>query len=156
MPQEISDIPPGLSDGPAPRRTRLQATRDTEFLAVGAVLLMCAPLFPGLSRIVVLPALLLAPGYALLRLLGQAAGLRSIPTAVPVSLALTVCASLFLDASGIRLDPLSLGELLGTVTVLLLAGSYGRRLVAGLVRRRREHARPAEVGEPGAAISERR
>lgn len=110
-------------------RTRLQAARDLELLAVGALLLMCAPLFPGLSRIIVLPALLLAPGYALLRLLGHAAGWQSIPTAVPASLALIVCASLVLDASGLRLDPLSLGELLGAVTMLFLVGSYARRKV---------------------------
>ena len=103
--------------------------RDPGLLAVvGAVLLMCAPVLPGLSRLVVLPALLLAPGYALLRLLGQATGMRSISVAVPVSLVLAVCASLVLDVSGIRLDPLSLGLVLGAVTALFLAGSYGRQL----------------------------
>ncbi len=118
---------------------RLQAARDPGLLAVvGAVLLMCAPVLPGLSRLVVLPALLLAPGYALLRLLGQATGLRSISVAVPVSLVLAVCASLVLDVSGIQLGPLSLGLLLGAVTGLFVAGSYGRQRVAGpLVQHRR-------------------
>ena len=127
----ISDVPPGW-------RTRLQVARDPGLLAVvGAVLLMCAPVLPGLSRLVVLPALLLAPGYALLRLLGQATGLRSISVAVPVSLVLAVCASLVLDVSGIRLGPLSLGLLLGAVTALFLAGSYGRQLAADPLRQHR-------------------
>ena len=56
-------------------RASLRVARNPGLLAfVGAVLLMCAPVLPGLSRLVVLPALLLAPGYALLRLLGQATG----------------------------------------------------------------------------------
>jgi hypothetical protein len=114
--------------------SRLRVARDPALLAIGAVLLMCAPAFPGLSRLVVLPALLLAPGYALLRLLGHVAGPRSISVAVPVSLVLAVCASLILDVSGIRLGPLSLGLLLGAVTVLLLAGSYGRQLIARRVK----------------------
>jgi O-antigen/teichoic acid export membrane protein len=98
---------------------------------------MCAPVLPGLSRLVVLPALLLAPGYALLRLLGQATGMRSISVVVPVSLVLAVCASLVLDVSGIRLGPLSLGLLLGGVTALFLVGSYGRQLLAGPLRQHR-------------------
>jgi superfamily I DNA/RNA helicase len=107
--------------------------RDPRLLAViGAVLLMSAPVLPGLSRLVVLPALLLAPGYALLRLLGQATGLRSISAAVPVSLVLAVCVSLVLDVSGIRLGPLSLGLVLGGVTALFVAGSYTRQLIADL------------------------
>jgi O-antigen/teichoic acid export membrane protein len=84
-----------------------------------------------------LPALLLAPGYALLRLLGQANGMRSISVAVPVSLVLAVGATLLLDASGVRLGPLVLGSLLGAVTALFLAGSYGRQLVADLPRQHR-------------------
>ena len=92
---------------------------------------MCAPVLPGLSRLVVLPALLLAPGYALLRLLGQATGARSICIVVPVSLVLAICASLLLDVSGIRLSPLSLGLLLGVVTALSWLGSYRRQLLAG-------------------------
>jgi UvrD-like helicase family protein len=121
-----------IIDVPREWRTRLRVVRDPTLLAVaGAVLLMCAPILPGLSRLVVLPALLLAPGYALLRLLGQATGMRSIPVVVPVSLVLTVCASLVLDVTGIRLGPLSLGLLLGGVTALFLAGSYRRQLVAG-------------------------
>ncbi len=112
-------------------RTRLQVARDPGLLAVaGAVLLMCAPVLPGPSRLVVLPALLLAPGYALLRLLGQATGMRSISVAVPVSLVLAVCASLLLNVSGIRLGPVSLGLLLGAVTALFLAGSYSRSFLA--------------------------
>ena len=112
-------------------RGRLQAEPDRGLLlaAVGAVLLIYAPFLPGLSRLVVLPALLLAPGYALLRLLGRATGMRSISIAVPVSLVLAVCASLLLDVSGIRLSPLSLGLLLGAVTALFMVGSYGRQLV---------------------------
>jgi hypothetical protein len=121
----IIDVPPEW-------RTRLQVVRDPGFLtAVGAVLLMCAPVLPGLSRLVVLPALLLAPGYAFLRLLGQATDMRSIPVVVPVSLVLAVCASLVLDVIGIRLGPLSLGLLLGVITALFLAGSYGRQLTVG-------------------------
>jgi O-antigen/teichoic acid export membrane protein len=126
----VIDVPPGW-------RTRLRMARDQVardrgllLAGVGAVLLMCAPVLPGLSRLVVLPALLLAPGYAFLRLLGQAAGMRSISLAVPVSLVLVICASLLRDVSGIRLSPLSLGLLLGVVTALFLAGSYGRQPVA--------------------------
>jgi UvrD-like helicase C-terminal domain len=108
---------------------------------------VCAPVLPGLSRLVVLPALLLAPGYALLRLLGQATGMRSISVVVPVSLVLAICASLVLDVSGIRLGPVSLGVLLGTVTVLLLAASYGRHLVA--IPPRHERGIPPGDPEPG-------
>ena len=125
---------PTIPDAPPGWRTRLrvardQTARDPGLLAVaGAVLLMFAPVLPGLSRLVVLPALLLAPGYAFLRLLGQASGMRSISVAVPVSLVLAVCASLVLDVSGIRLGPASLGLLLGAVTAVLLAGSYRHEL----------------------------
>jgi hypothetical protein len=156
MPQEISDVPQSLSDGPERRRTRLRAARDPGLLAVGAVLLMCAPAFPGLSRLVVLPALLLAPGYALLRLLGQAADGRSIAIAVPVSLVLVIFASLILDVSGIPLGPLSLGLTLGAVTAVFLAGSYGHRLVASLSGRRQETPRRPEAVRPGATLSEQR
>jgi hypothetical protein len=130
----ITDVPRGW-------RTSPRAARDPGLLALaGAALLMCAPVLPGLSRLVVLPALLLAPGYALLRLLGQATGPRSVSVAVPVSLVLTICASLVLYASGIRLGPLSLGLLLGAVTALFLAGSYGRQLAAG--QRRQQQGTP--------------
>ena len=113
----IIDVPRGW-------RPRLQMARNPGVLAaVGAVLLMCAPVLPGPSRLVVLPALLLAPGYALLRLLGQATGVRSISVVVPVSIVLIVCASLVLDVVGIRLGPVPLGLLLGAVTALFLAGS---------------------------------
>ena len=114
--------------------------RDPGLLAfVGAILLICAPALPGLSRLVVLPALLLAPGYALLRLLGQAAGPRSISIAVPVSLVLAICASLVLNVIGVRLGPLSLGFVLGAVTAVLLAGSYYRRPGAGRQSKIGEH-----------------
>lgn len=129
---------PTIIDVPPEWRTRLQVVRDPGLLAgVGAVLLMCAPVLPGLSRLVVLPALLLAPGYALLRLLGQATGIRSISVAVPVSLVLAVCASLVLDVCGIRLGPLSLGLLLGAVTALFVACSYRRQLAADSLRQHR-------------------
>lgn len=120
-------------------RTHLQVARDRMArdpglagVGAGAVLLMFAPVLPGLSRLVVLPALLLAPGYALLRLLGQAVGKRSISMAVPVSLVLIICASLVLDLTRIGLTPVSLGLLLGVITALCLAGSYGRQMLAGL------------------------
>jgi hypothetical protein len=123
---------------------RLQMARDPGLLrdprllaGVGAVLLMCAPVLPGLSRLVVLPALLLAPGYAFLRLLGQPTGVRSIAIVVPVSLVLAVCASLVIDVSGMVLRPFSLGLLLGAVTALFLAGSYGRQLLADQSRQHR-------------------
>jgi hypothetical protein len=129
---------PVLTDMLRSWRNRLQVARDPRLLAlVGAVLLLCAPVLPWPSRLIVLPALLLAPGYALLRLLGQATGPRSISVAVPVSLVLVICASLILDVSDIRLEPLSLGSLLGTLTALLLAGSYGRQLFADPLRQQR-------------------
>jgi hypothetical protein len=127
----IIDVPPGW-------RTHLQAARDQVArdpglagAGAGAILLMFAPVLPGLTRLIVLPALLLAPGYACLRLLGRPAGARSVSMAVPVSLVLIICASLVLDATRIRLSPVSLGLLLGTITALCLAGSYGRQLVTG-------------------------
>jgi hypothetical protein len=147
----------GSGDVAQGRRTRLEAARDPGLLAAGAVLLMCAPVLPGLSRVVVLPALLLAPGYALLRLLGQAADMRSISVAIPLSLVLVVCASLILDVSGIRLGPVSLGLLLGGVTAVFLAGSYGRQRVAG---RAGLHRRPPPGDEDlvrrDASVGERR
>lgn len=122
---------PMIIDVPRGWRTPLQRARDPGLLAlVGAGLLLCAPVLPGISRLVVLPALLLAPGYALLRLLGQATGVRSISVVVPVSIVLVVCASLVLDGIGIRLGPVPLGLLLGAVTVLFLAGSYVRQPAA--------------------------
>lgn len=120
--------------------TRLQVVRDPRLLAgAGAVLLMFASVLPGLSRVVVLPALLLAPGYALLCLLGQV-GMRYISVVVPVSLVLAICASLVLDVTGIRLGPGPLGSLLGAVTVLCLAGSYGRQLAVGPLGQHRSTA----------------
>lgn len=154
---------PMIIDVPRRWRTRLQVARDQVardpgLLAfVGAVFLICAPVLPGLSRLVVLPALLLAPGYALLRLLGQATGMRSISVAVPVSLVLAVCASLVLDVSGVLLSPLSLGLLLGAITLLFLAGSYGRQLVADPLRQLRRT--PPDDPEPArrdATFGERR
>jgi len=130
MPTAI-DVPPGWRARLHLARDQVARDRGLLLAGVGAVLLMCAPVLPGLSRLVVLPALLLAPGYAFLRLLGQAAGMRSVSVAVPVSLVLVICASLLRDVSGIRLSPLSLGLLLGVVTALFLAGSYGRRPAAG-------------------------
>lgn len=143
---------------PRERRTRMRIARDPGFLAfVGAVLLICAPVFPGLSRLIVLPALLLAPGYSLLRLLGQAAGPRSISVAVPVSLVLAVCVSLALHVSGIRLGPRSLGSLLGAVTALFLVGSYAHQLVSGP---RGQHERTPssdeELARHDGALDERR
>lgn len=140
-------------------RGRLRAERDPGLLlaAVGAVLLISAPLLPGLSRLIVLPALLLAPGYVLLRLLGQATGIRSISVAVPVSLVLAVCASLVLDVCGIRLGPLSLGLLLGAVTALFVACSYRRQLAADPLRQhRRTPSGDREPTRRDAALGERR
>lgn len=134
----VIDVLQGLGDVLRRRRTRLQPALGPGLLAAGAVLLMCAPVFPGLSRVVVLPALLLAPGYALLRLLGQAVGTRSISLAVPVSLVLIICAALVLDVSGIPLGAVSLGLLLGGVTAVFLAGSYRHQLAAGPLRQRRK------------------
>jgi len=156
VPQEPSDVPRSLSDEAERRRTRLRAARDPGLLSAGAVLLMCAPVFPGLSRLVVLPALLLAPGYASLRVLGRALDRRSISVAIPASLVLVVLASLFLDVSGIPLSPLSLGSLLGAVTAVFLAGSYGRQLAAGLARRPRTTAPRPEAVREETTVGERK
>jgi hypothetical protein len=140
-------------------RSRLLAARDAGILlaAAGAILLVCAPVLPGLARLAVLPALLLAPGYALLRLLGQATGLRCISVAVPVSLVLTVCASLVLDVSGIRLGTASLGILLGAVTAVFLVWSYGRQLLTGPLRHYRTTSPgDGELAGPEATLGERR
>lgn len=125
-------------NGPGGPRTRLEALLAPGLVALGAVVLMCAPLFPGHWRLVVLPAVLLAPGHALLRLLGQPTGWPSISIAAPVSIVLVICASLIIDVSGIRLSSSSLGLLLGAGTALFLGASYWRHVVTGLlpVRRR--------------------
>jgi hypothetical protein len=119
-----------IGDVPHRQQPRLQTARDPGLVALGAVLLICAPLLPGLSRLVVLPALLLAPGYALLRLLGQAAGMKSVSIAVPASIVLVICVALVLNISGFRLGPQSVGPLLGAVTAAFLIGSYGRQWLA--------------------------
>ena len=133
----------------------MRSAREPGLLAAGAVLLVCAPLLPGLSRIVVLPALLLAPGYALLRLMVQATDRRSVAIAVPASLVLVIVASLILDVTGVPLGPRSLGLMLGAVTGVFLASSYARRMVAVLLGRRRETLRQPEAVRPGADVGER-
>jgi hypothetical protein len=132
----------------------MRSAREPGLLAAGAVLLVCAPVLPGLSRVVVLPALLLAPGYALLRLLGQAADRRSVAIAVPASLVLVMLASLILDVTGVPLGPRSLGLMLGAATAVFLAGSYARQMVAARPGRRRETLGP-EAARPGADVGER-
>lgn len=149
MQQETIDVPRDW-------RCRLHATGDRGLLATGAVLLMCAPVFPGLSRLVVLPALLLAPGYALLHLLGQAPDKRSITVAVPASLVLVVMASLLLDVSGIPLGPLSLGLLLGAVTAVFLVGSYARPRPVSLRRWLRGTGRRSRSAQPNTTAGERK
>jgi hypothetical protein len=119
-------------------------------LAAGAVLLMCASLLPGLWRVVVLPALLLAPGYSLLRVLGQPTDRHSISIAIPVSIVLAIFASLVLHVSHIRLAPAPLGLLLGAATALFLGASYWRHLVTGLPGRRRT----ARLSDPTPVRSE--
>ena len=153
--QRISDVLQEIGDVLRKWRSRLRAAGDPGLLAAGAVLLMCAPVFPGLSRLVVLPALLLAPGYALLRLLGQAADRRSIAVAVPVSLVLVIFASLFLDVSGIPLGPLSLGFLLGAVTAVFLAASYARQ-PAVRARLRQTTVRRPDAAQEDATVGERK
>ncbi len=111
--------------------SRLRTAGDPGLLALGAVLLVCAPVLPGISRLLVLPALLLSPGYAFMRLLGREVEWRSIGIAVSVSIMLVIFASLALYVSGVRLERLSLGPVLGAVTALCLAGSYSRQLLAG-------------------------
>jgi hypothetical protein len=138
----IDDGPHGYGDSRDGRgTTRRQAALIPILLAVGAVLLMCAALLPGPSRLIVLPAVLLAPGYAFLRVLGRPVDLPSISLAVPVSIVLIVCGSLLLYVSHIRLGPVSLGLLLGVVTALCLGGSYGRELRAD-----RSGPDPGQVG----------
>jgi hypothetical protein len=117
---------------------------------------MCAPVLPGLSRLVVLPALLLAPGYAFLRLLGQASDARSSSVAIPVSLVLVAIASLVLDVSGIRLGPASLGLTLGAVTAVFLVASYGRKQRGGRGLHRRPPLGDEDLVRHDATIGERR
>jgi hypothetical protein len=151
----ITDVLRGCQ--PRLQVARDQVARDPGLAGVGAgaVLLMLAPVLPGFSRLVVLPALLLAPGYAFLRLLGRAVGTRSISMAVPVSLVIVILSSLVLDVVRIGLSPVSLGLLLGVITALLLAGSYGRQRLAGPrgqswrpPSRDREPAGETTLGEP--------
>lgn len=108
--------------------SRLYGAGDPGLLALGAVLLICSPILPGLLRLAVLPALLLSPGYAFMRLLGRDVEWRSVGIAVPVSIMLVILCSLALYVSGVRLDRLSLGPVLGAVTALFLAGSYSRQM----------------------------
>jgi hypothetical protein len=138
-------------------RTRLQLALDPGLLALGAVLLMCAPVFPGLSRLVVLPALLLAPGNAFLRLLGHTADSRVITLGVPVSIVLIVCSAMILNATHVRLGPVSLGLMLGVLTALFLAGAYGREMLAD--RSGSHRRRPPDdwdLDDDDADIAERR
>jgi hypothetical protein len=154
----IDDLPHGYGDPPdGPQPTRLPAAIDPGLLAVGAVLLMCAPLLPGPARLVVLPALLLAPGYAFLRLLGRAVDMRSISLAVPVSIVLIVCASLILDVSHVRLGPVSLGLLLGALTALFVLWSYGRQMIADRTgSHRRQPPDDWDLVQRDPTVSERR
>lgn len=122
-------------------RDRLWAARDPGLLILGAVLLVCAPALPGPARVIVLPALLLAPGYAFLRLLRLPADWQAISVAVPASIVLIICAGLILDVSGIKLDPVSLGFVLGAVTALFLAGAYSSQLLDRPARRQ-QYRRP--------------
>jgi hypothetical protein len=117
-----------MTQGPS---TRMDTARDPVLLGAGAVLLVCAPVLPGPARLVVLPALLLAPGYALLRLLGHGGDARSISIAIPTSLAIIACVSMALDVSGVRLGAVSLGLVLGGLTAVFLAGSIRRQRVGG-------------------------
>jgi hypothetical protein len=112
-------------------RNHFWTTPDNGLLAIGAILLICAPILPGPSRLVVLPALLLAPGHAFLRLLGLVDGWRSVSISVPASIVLIALSALILDGSGIKLDPVSLGSILSAITALCLVGSYGRQLLTG-------------------------
>lgn len=137
-------------------RSRLRATGDRGLWAAGAVLLMCAPVLPGLSRLVVLPALLLAPGYALLHLLGQDPDRRSIAVAVPVSIVLVILASLFLDVSGIALGAPSLGLLLGAMTAVFLVGSYARERAASPAGRHHGTTRRPGAAQPSTTSDERK
>lgn len=122
--------------------SRLRAAADPWLLALGAVLLACAPVLPGISRLLVLPALLLAPGYAFMRLLGRDVEWESIGIAVPVSIMVVIFSSLALYVSGVRLEALSLGPVLGAATALCLAGSYGRQSLVG----RRADSRGGSAG----------
>ena len=133
------DVPPELEGGSPEVLARRRGAVDHLLVAAGAVLLMCAAVLPGFARLILLPALLLAPGYALLSLLGQSAGRRPVSMAVPVSLVLIITASLVLYVSGIRLGPASLGLSLGAVTALFLAGFCGRQLID---HRSGQHRRP--------------
>lgn len=141
---------PTASDMTGGWRIRLQRAGEPGLLVLGAVLLICAPVLPGLSRLVLLPALLLSPGYAFMRLLGREVEWRAISIAAPVSAMLVICTSLALYVSGIRLERLSLGPVLGAITALFLAGSYRRELLAarhGLVQRGPSTSAPPQPDE---------
>ena len=98
--------------------------KESWLLVGGGVLLILAAVLPGISRVVVLPALLLVPGYSLLQLFGRPPSMRGLSIAVPVSLVLAICASLLLDVVGVRLDAVSLGSTLGAASTFFVAGSY--------------------------------
>src|SRR4051812_46007570 len=123
--------------------------RDSWLLIAGGILLMLAGLLPGGARIVVLPALLFAPGYALLLLLGRPLSWRGISIAVPASLVLAMCASLLLHVVGIRLDATSLGSTLGAGTLLFVAGSYALEAKTARSRALTDEQAPQAVASPG-------
>ncbi len=110
---------------------------------------MLAGVLPHSARIVVLPALLLAPGYALLQLLGRPLSWRGLSIAVPASLVLAMCASLLLGVVGIRLDAISLGSTLGAGTLLFVAGSYALEARTARGRASTEEPAPQAVASPG-------
>jgi hypothetical protein len=135
--QTSADVTGTYTQATRGRRDLLERMLVPALVALGAVLLVCSHFLPGLWRIVVLPALLLAPGFALLRMLGQVTDWHSVTIAVPVSIVLVICASLVLDVCGIRLSSTSLGLLLGAATALFLGASSLRYMVTGLPRARR-------------------
>ena len=120
---------------------RLQVARDQVAqdpglagAGAGAVLLMLAPVLPGFARLVVLPALLLAPGVCVARLLRARRGHARVHPDGGAGIARGAgpsSSSLVLDVIRIGLSPVSLGLLLGVITALFLAGSYGRQLLTG-------------------------
>jgi hypothetical protein len=96
-------------------------------LALGCAVLLFAA---SAIRLIILPALLFAPGWSLIYLLcGARVWTSPWSAVVPLSLVMTALVSLLLDVCGVRLDATTLGAALGALTSILVG--LGARPYAG-------------------------
>lgn len=104
---------------PNRRSHRPRVNRAIVALACAA-LLLAAPAIPIPERLIVLPALLFGPGWALIQTLDVTVRMsRSWSLIVSMSLVVTVLATVVLNWLGSKLDTTSLGITLGVFTAAL-------------------------------------